>query len=196
MANNFNIKPFDFSFLQSPQEQAPDFSAESDLIKSELKGTIESGGMSDFLKQMLIGGTKKIGRQAGRAQRGLREAGASSGFRGANVNVLSDLFEAEASQVGELQTGIGGIAEQSKAQALGQLIDVNQFDITTAEGRRQFEKMFGLKERELQAMIDAQGGDIGSIIGSILGTGVGIASGGAFSGIGTGLGNIFEDFFN
>lgn len=195
MAGIFDIKPFDFSGFGKQPKKVDPFAADSALIKDELRGTIESGGMSEFLQQTLLGGTKKIGKQARRAGAGIREAGASSGFRGANVNAFTDLFEAEAQQVGELETGVAGVAEQSKAQALGQLIDVNQFDITTAEGKRQFEKMFGLKERELEAMIDAQGGDIASIIGSILGTGVGIASGGAFSGIGTGLGNIFEDFF-
>ena len=191
----FDINAFDFSQFAPQKEKRPDFSAESDLIKSELKGTIASGGMSEFLQQRLLSGTKKIGRKAGTTREAVREAGAASGFKGANVNVLQDIFAEEAGAVGELEAGIGGAAEQSKLQAIGQLIGVNQFDIQNAEQKRQFEKMFGLKEKELDAMIDAQGGDFMSVIGSLLGTGAGIVAGGAFGGAATGLGNIFEEFF-
>lgn len=191
----FDINAFDFSQFAPKPEKKPDFSKESDLIKKELTGTIESGGMSEFLNQMLLSGTKKIGQQTRGTRESIRESGASSGFKGANVNTLVDLFEAESGAVSELEVGVGGIAEDQKTKAIGQLIGVNQFDITSAEHKRQFEKMFGLKEKELDAMIDAQGGDFMSVIGSILGTGAGIVTGGAFAGAGAGLGNIFEDFF-
>ena len=195
MADDFNVNPFDFSFLRPKKEKVPDFSAESDLIKSELKGTIASGGMSDFLQQRLLSGTKKIGQQAGTTREAVREAGASAGFKGANVNVLQDIFATEAGAVGELEAGVGAVASQRESEALGRLIGVNQFDVTNAEQKRQFEKMFGLKEKELDAMIDAQGGDFMSVIGGVLGAGVGIVSGGAFGGLATGVGDIFEDFF-
>ena len=211
--DKFNFQSREQDFLPNAPKLTSDFfGSESGFLKENLRGTIESGGMSEFLQQMLIGGKKDIGRRAGTAREGVREAGASSGFRGANVNVFQDIFAEEAGQVGKLETGIGGIAEQQRATALGQLIGVSQFeggqelskakleevarqfDVTSEEGRRQFEKMFGLKEKELDAMIDAQGGDFLSVIGSILGTGAGIVTGGAFGGLATGVGNIFEDF--
>lgn len=210
----FNRPDEQQDFLPNAPELTGDFfGGESGFIKKNLRGTIESGGMSEFLKQMLVTGKKDIGRRAGSARERVREGGASSGFRGANVNTFTDIFAEEAGQVGQLEVGVGGLAEESRATALGQLIGVNQFeggqalsrakleeisrqfDITSEEGRRQFEKMFGLKERELEAMIDAQGGDFVSVLGDILGMGVGIASGGMFAGLGSGLGDIFEGFF-
>lgn len=189
------------------------FGESSGFLKDELTGTIESGGMNEFLSQMLMSGKKQIGRGARRVRKGMEESANITGFSGTNVNASTDLFEAEAGQIADLKTGVAGIAEQSRAGAVGQLIGVNQFeggqafnkaqleeqmrqfDVTTNEGRRQFEKMFGLKERELDAMLDAQGGDFLSVIGNILGTGAGIATGGVFGGVASGLGNIFEEFF-
>ncbi len=209
-----NNKPKQTDFLPNAPELGSDFfGGESGFIKENLKGTIGSGGMSEFLQQMLIGGKKDIGRKARTAREGIRESGASSGFRGANVNMFQDLFAEEASQVGKLEVGVGGLAQQRESEAVGRLIGVNQFeggqelskarleemsrqfDVTSEEGRRQFEKMFGLKEKELDAMLDAQGGDFLSVLGNIVGTGAGIVTGGAFGGLASGVGNIFEGFF-
>ncbi len=195
MANGINfgkLDMFDFSFLKPKQEQRP---AEPDLVRSELEGTIASGGMSQFLEQMLLTGTKKIGKQARGAREDIRELGAASGFRGAGANILTDVFESEAGAVAELETGVGGIAQQRESEALGRLIGVEQFEQTSAEQKRQFEKMFGLKEKELDAMIDAQGGDLMSVISNFLGAGTGIVAGGALGGLASGVGNIFEGFF-
>jgi hypothetical protein len=182
----------------------------SDFLGEDLTQTIQSGGMSDFLSQMLLTGKKDIARGAGRARETLRETSASSGFGGVSANVITDIFAEESSQVGQLKTQVGGLAEASKSQAVSQLLGLTQFqgqqelggaqlelsrdqleemarqfDVTTEEGKRQFEKMFGLKERELDAMIDAQGGDFLSVLGNMFGTGAGIA-------MGAGIGSLFS----
>ena len=210
-SNFFNTGQQQTDFIpDAPPIEGDFFGGESDFIKSNLRGTIESGGMNAFLQQMLATGKKGIGRQARTAREGVREAGASSGFRGANVNAITGLFEAEAGAVGELETGVAGLAEQGRAGALSQLIGVNQFeggmqlskaqleegmrqfDITTEEGRRQFEKAYDLQERELDAMIEAQGGDFWDIVGGGLGLVGGMALGGAGGALGNMLGNFIQ----
>ena len=210
---------FGEDFLPNAPKLGSNFlGGESDFIKGNLKSTISSGGMSKFLSQSLFTAQKALGREAESSQEVLREIGAASGFKGANANLVGDLFAEEAGRSAELEVGFGGIADTARTNALGQLIGVNQeearqqlsvarlqeiarqFDITSEEGRRQFEKEFGLKERELDARLDAMGGDFLSVIGSILGGGAGIILGGAFAGVGSSigseLGGIFSGFFN
>jgi hypothetical protein len=151
------------------------FGEHSDFLGGELKERA-TRGLSPLLEKLLLQGRKDIARQAGSAREGIRESGAASGFRGANTNLFNELFAEQASQTSQLETSIGQVGEAQQAQALQGLLGLTQFqggqqlggarlgessrqfDITTQEGRRQFEKMFGLKERELELAEEASGG--------------------------------------
>lgn len=192
MANE--IKPFDFSNLiqqfKGGQPEDQDFFGEhSDFLGEELTGAVKAGGMNEFLRQTLMTGTKKIGRKAGRARENIREAGASSGFKGANINAMTDLFASEAGAVEDLEVGVGGLAEANKSQAIAKLLGLTQFQggqklggARLAESRRQFDASLEFQKEQAD----------GSILGDILGFGAGIVTGGALGGVGSGVGSALD----
>jgi len=175
-------------------------------IGKELKNTVDAGGMSDFLKQMLLTGKKQIGKQAGNARQAVQEAQGASGFKGTGANLYNDILETEVAGTEQLTTQVGGLAEQSKSQALGQLLGLTQFQgqqdlgkANRSEQIRQYEKTFqenvrqfglnyALKQRELDLAEEAQSSDFGDILGSIVGGAVGFATGGVGAGLGSFLG--------
>ena len=174
----------------------------SEFLGGNLRSLIESGGMSEALKQMLSTGEKRIGRGRRRATEDVAIAGAQSGFKGTGVNTIADIFESEAIASGELTAGIGQQADVNVQQALAQLMGLTQFQgqqelggarlseserqfsISSRDQREQFMKMFGLKERELELAEEASGFGLGDIFGSL----AGIATGGVASGFGDFLG--------
>jgi hypothetical protein len=173
-----SLQPEEQGFVagDQPEFNPSDFFGEhSEFLGETLKG--RATGMSDVLKQLLTTGKKDIARGATRTREQLRELGASSGFRGTGANIQTDLFAEEAGQISKLETGIGQASEASNERALQQLLGLTsfqggqqlgtarlgesarQFGITTAEQARQFEKMFGLKERELAIAEEQASGD-------------------------------------
>jgi hypothetical protein len=190
--------------IQQAQQQPNFFGQHSNFIGGQLRNQIASGGMSPFLEQLQSQGLRNIGRQARGARESIEDAGAASGFRGAQANLFNDLFEQESGAVSNLLTGIGREGEAQKRQALQQLLGLTQFqggqqlggarlaegtrqfDITTEEGRRQFNLQLAEAQRQFDESNEFGFGDI---LGGILGTGIGAFTGG----IG---GNFADDLFN
>ena len=177
------------------------------FLTNELRGTIQSGGMTASLEKLLLSGRKDIARQGRTAREGIRESGASSGFTGTNANLFAGIFEGEAGASTQLEGTIGAQADANRFQALGQLGTQSRFEGTQKlggarfeEGKRQFglnfeenKRQFGLQyaldqERLAFEKEQSEGSFFGSLAGGILGIGAGVFTGGLASGFGNKLG--------
>ena len=163
------------------------FGQHSGFIGDELRGTIESGGMTPVLERLLSQGRKDIGRRGRSAREQITESGAQSGFRGAGANLFNELFESEASQISSLETGIGQQASQQETQALQQLLGLTQFqggqqlggaqltegtrrfDLSFEENKRQFGLNYALEQERLKLQRESQEFNIGEFLGNLVG---------------------------
>ena len=172
------------------------------FLTKELRQTIEAGGMTASLEELLLSGRKDIARQGRTAREGVREAGAASGFTGTGANLYADLFEAEAGATTQLKGQIGAQAEQGRFRALGELGTQSRFEgaqklggARFEEGKRQFglnfeenKRQFGLQyaleqERLAFEKEQAEGDFFGDLFKGVVSGGLGILTGGLSSGL-------------
>lgn len=169
-------------------------------LRNQYRNLIDSGDPSvDLFREQ---GAKRIGMSRRRAEEDIRESQAQSGFKGTGANLFNDLFEQEALQLGEVNLQATQMEQASRERAMAQLMGltqfegsqamgedqfkegIRQFDITTEEGRRQFEEQMRFKWKELGLREEEMGGGFWDIAGDVLGFGFGVATGGLGAGFG------------
>lgn len=151
---------------------------------------------------------KQVAIQSRRARAGIEEKGAQSGFRGANANLYTALFEQEAQATEGIRANTALQQSAVRQQALGQLSGLSQFEggqrlrvDEAREATRQYEKTFqenvrqfglqyALEKRKVDLMeAEQEGGGFMGFLGGALGTVAGFALGGIGGALGGYLGS-------
>lgn len=183
------------------------FGSDFGFLRNEFRNLYEQG--DPLIDQMVKQATKRLGMQSREAREDIEEAGARSGFRGTQANLYNQLFEQEATAIGDIQ--LQGAQQQNavKQQALAQLMGLTQFEgqqnlqiDVQQEAIRQYEKTFqenirqfgldyALRQRELDLKEEEMnsGGGFLDVLGSVIGGVAGIATGGLATGVGSFLTN-------
>lgn len=162
-------------------------------LTQQFKSDAQSG--SKFVEQMIKEGKRGIGMQSRRAMEDIATAGAQSGFRGANANLINNLFETETKQIGQLEVQGAQMNEAVRAQSLASLMGLNQFEGQTKmqtdtqresvrqyeqtfqENVRQFGLQYALEKRKVDLQEEAQSGSFWDFAGNALGLAGGIFTG-------------------
>jgi hypothetical protein len=201
--------PYDKSKFGSGNYLGSDFG----FLRGEYKKQLF--GESDATKAYRDLGNKQAGMIAKKSLNAIEAGEGASGFLGTGANLQNEVFQNQALNLEQVNVNATQMTEQQRAQARQALFgmaqfegsqnlnvdkgmeDVRQFDITTAEGRKQFFAQMKMKKRELDMTEEAQSGSFWeTALGAIGGGLVGAFTGGVGAYAGQQAGRAISDWFN
>ncbi len=163
--------------LSLPQQLTEDqlYGENFDFLSGKAKD-IAGGGLDPVLAELLGIQRTNINKQADVARRSTRENLASSGFRGAGANLMSDIFREQADATQSASANIGALGLQNKQFYSNLLNSMNQqqgganlanAQYQTGSIQQLMDMLYGGAQRKEQ-MEEESGFDWGGLAGNVL----------------------------